>query len=49
MRNQLTTCFGERLHLIGRRSRICGVGVGHGLHDDGMAAADRHAAYFDRR
>jgi hypothetical protein len=37
----------QRRHLSRRLLDIGGVGVGHGLHDDGRAAADEHAAHID--
>ena len=38
------TCSRELRHLPRGRLHIGGIRVGHGLHDDGRAAADRHAA-----
>ena len=39
---------GERAHLRDRRGDVRGVGVGHRLHDDRRAAADRDAGDVDR-
>ena len=39
--------LGDLLDLLHRRLEVGGLGLGHRLHDDGGAAADRHAADED--
>jgi len=43
--HELATRGVERLHLRHRPRHVRGVGVGHGLHDDGPLAADLDAAH----
>ena len=38
----------QLLHLFHRRRRIGGIGIRHGLHDDGRTAAHRHRPDADR-
>ena len=46
--HQLAPRFMEGPHLRHRRRHVSGVGVGHGLNDDRMGAAHRHAAHGGR-
>ena len=45
--DDVTARVSQRADLGERRLRIAGVGVRHGLHRDGRAAADRHRADHD--
>ena len=46
--HQLRPGGSQLLHLFHRRHRIGGIGIRHGLHDDGGAAAHRHRPDADR-
>ena len=46
--HQLGAGVGQRHHLIHRRRHVGGIGVGHGLDDDGVVAADLHTSDVDR-